>query len=146
MGPPVKKNKKNFHKSPKTIVILRSIREEFFFEGNKMRTCATCGELFDPTSYQQKYCCKTCKRKVDKRRAKIRHGPTIEAYDWMLKNQNNRCAICGKHQSEMKRQFAVDRDHDTGEIRGLLCTRCNLVLGQVKDNPDILRKAIDYLI
>ena len=54
---------------------------------------------------------------------------TIERYDELLLKQGNRCAICGTHQSELKIALAVDHDHETGEIRGLLCSRCNINLG-----------------
>ena len=57
--------------------------------------------------------------------------------------QGGLCAICGRKQPE--KWLAVDHDHETGVIRGLLCSRCNSGLGQFKDNPDRLRLAADYL-
>jgi hypothetical protein len=70
-----------------------------------------------------------------------------EEYERLLKAQNGKCAICradkpgGKYEN-----FTVDHDHETGNIRGLLCSACNTGMGHFKDNPDILRKAIDYLL
>lgn len=55
--------------------------------------------------------------------------------------QDGKCAICGKRET----RFAVDHDHYTGAIRGLLCRNCNLGLGSFQDRPDALRRAISYL-
>jgi hypothetical protein len=68
---------------------------------------------------------------------------TAEQYESMLKNQNGVCAICEKPPG--KRRLAVDHDHKTGAVRALLCSNCNHVLGNGLDNPDILRKAAEYL-
>ena len=58
--------------------------------------------------------------------------------------QGNVCAICGR--AFTKADYPVlDHDHDTGEVRGLLCHRCNAVLGLATDNIEIFRTAIEYL-
>ncbi len=62
-----------------------------------------------------------------------RYGITVEQYDAMLRQQNGLCAICGRAPKRFR--LAVDHDHETGEIRGLLCTRCNLGLGWFRDDP-----------
>ena len=59
--------------------------------------------------------------------------------------KHGRCAICGRHQSELSRKFAVDHDHKTGKIRGLLCARCNYIVGAVESNGDIIPMAKQYL-
>lgn len=59
--------------------------------------------------------------------------------------QNGCCAICGMSEEESKKSLNLDHDHETLVIRGLLCFRCNLVLGSVEDSPHILREAIKYL-
>jgi len=69
---------------------------------------------------------------------------SIEDYEFMLEIQKNRCAICGSEPTK-KRALAVDHDHKTGQVRGLLCNTCNLGLGQFKDSKDLLLKAIKYL-
>jgi hypothetical protein len=61
----------------------------------------------------------------------------------MLKDQNGGCAICYK--PEGSRMFDVDHDHKTGEVRGLLCTSCNRVLGHAKDSVERLLAAARYL-
>ena len=74
-----------------------------------------------------------------------RYGITPEDYDRLYEEQQGGCAICGKHQSKLKKALSVDHNHKTGQIRGLLCNRCNLLLGNVSDNSIILRSAADYL-
>jgi len=79
------------------------------------------------------------------------YGLTRARYDELLAKQNGKCAICGADNSGVVRQngeyrrMCVDHDHKTGKLRGLLCTRCNLVLGYIKDQPDLLPMFIEYL-
>lgn len=54
------------------------------------------------------------------------------------------CLICGAGPAEKKRLF-IDHDHSTDEIRGLLCPRCNRLLGNAADSVEVLRKCIEYL-
>ena len=77
---------------------------------------------------------------------KNKYGITIEIYEKMYSTQNVCCAICGEHREMHTSNLAVDHNHDTNEIRGLLCKRCNLLLGSVKDDVQILKNAITYLI
>lgn len=79
-------------------------------------------------------------------------GITIEQYDEMEASQGGLCAICRepeivadpKNPAVMKR-LAVDHNHDSGKIRGLLCQRCNMGLGYFRDNDRLLNLAADYL-
>lgn len=84
--------------------------------------------------------CKTC---VRDQKLKLSYGIDVEAYDRVLKSQNGVCAICQENSG--KRILAVDHDHITGRIRGLLCDRCNVLIGMARDNIQTLRKAILYL-
>ena len=71
---------------------------------------------------------------------------TPEQYDAMLAAQGGHCAICPATEPGRKRKyFCVDHDHETKEIRGLLCGSCNSGLGYFKDRPTFLRAAADYL-
>lgn len=81
------------------------------------------------------------------------YGLEWAAYENMLKEQNNRCAICENSETSLARKstgelrpLAVDHDHETGRIRGLLCRSCNHLIGNANDDIDILNKAILYLI
>ncbi len=74
------------------------------------------------------------------------HRIRPDEYDAMLAAQDSRCAICEtKNPAGRWGLFVVDHDHDTGKIRGLLCNRCNKCIGQLDDDPDLLRKAAAYL-
>lgn len=93
---------------------------------------------------------------LDERRRKARagqiwrkYGITPEDYDQLLRSQDGRCAICGSSEPGMAHMvvpLVVDHNHDTNEIRGLLCVQCNAGLGQFADNPDRLVAAAMYLL
>ena len=70
---------------------------------------------------------------------------TLEDYKNMHEKQGGYCAICGTHESNLKRRLQVDHCHNTGKIRELLCNSCNGGLGLMRDNPEILIKASQYL-
>jgi DNA-directed RNA polymerase subunit RPC12/RpoP len=76
---------------------------------------------------------------------KTKFGITKDEYIELLHKQNYRCAICGIKQHKLSRNLAIDHNHKTGKIRGLLCMECNLLLGKAKENFKILIKAIRYL-
>ena len=63
----------------------------------------------------------------------------------MFTEQKGKCACCGIRQNELTMRFAVDHDHDTGLIRGLLCGNCNTGIGKLGDNIEGLMKALNYL-
>jgi hypothetical protein len=70
-------------------------------------------------------------------------GITQADYDALLERQGGGCAICGKPPGKIS--LHVDHDHETGEVRGLLCVGCNNALGQFHDDPALLDRAIDYV-
>ena len=80
------------------------------------------------------------------------YGITLEDYNKMLKEQNNRCKICGQEETAKSRsrvrpikKLAVDHDHKTGKVRGLLCHQCNVILGQYEKYKDDFYKFHNYL-
>lgn len=70
---------------------------------------------------------------------------TVEEYESLLAEQGGVCAICGGAETLAGRAFCVDHDHSTGAIRGILCHRCNVCIGQASDDVDVLRRAVAYL-
>jgi hypothetical protein len=88
-------------------------------------------------------------RDCDKDKQWIRHvqrkyGITAEQYGQLLSSQGGACAVCGTRPK--RKRLAVDHDHQTGYVRGLLCTSCNhRVIGGAKEDASILRAAADYL-
>lgn len=80
-----------------------------------------------------------------RRKSKIEsYGITVEQYDGMLEQQGGVCAIC-KEACPPGRELAVDHCHSTGRVRGLLCTKCNPMLGFARDDIAVLEAAIAYL-
>jgi len=134
--------------------------------------CGYCGGKIIGRRADSKYCSAECRVTAEKRRAKERqgggpiafrgpndgrskdrreyslkkkYGITVKQYDELLEKQNQCCAICDKHASEFKTRLAVDHNHVTGEIRGLLCTYCNhRLIGRHRDGA-LLRKMADYV-
>lgn len=72
-----------------------------------------------------------------------KYGITAEEYDVMLAQQGGVCAICKAPPTT--RRLAVDHDHETGKIRGLLCSRCNPALGMLLDKIEHAQSLIEYL-
>lgn len=71
------------------------------------------------------------------------YGISIVEYELILEAQGGKCAICKGGTS--KRHFAVDHNHKTGEVRGLLCGRCNTALARFMDNRTNVWRAYRYL-
>lgn len=127
-----------------------------------MKKCTTC-HTEKPTSEfpPKRRKCKTCVAEYltkwkQRNPYKIREygllkdfGISHDEYMKLHDSQNGLCAICNKPETafmKTKTMFlAVDHDHATGEVRGLLCTNCNNGLGRFNDNIELLQKAIQYI-
>jgi len=71
-------------------------------------------------------------------------GISMEQYDEMTLNQGGVCAIC-EGKCKTGKYLAVDHNHESGKVRGLLCYVCNTSIGKFKDSPELLRRAAGYL-
>ena len=122
--------------------------------------CKNCGEQFSELNIKiragkGKFCCNDCykefrsKNKKDAKelnrlyQKKHKYGLDKDKYYSLFKIQQNKCAICGTSFDETK--AFVDHDHYSGKVRGLLCSKCNTLLGMSNDNIEILNNAIKYL-
>lgn len=89
--------------------------------------------------------------KIKNTRLLSRFGITLTQYNEMLVNQNHACTICKKpetaldHRSSKVRDLAVDHCHKTGKVRGLLCGKCNQLIGLSNDDASVLLEASNYL-
>lgn len=130
-----------------------------------MKVCAKCKESKDESCFHKQSgtkdglhtVCRTCgheyakqwyaanKEREKNRKLEKAFGITIEEYRSLLKEQNGCCAICGQPESKQVKSMAVDHDHITGKVRSLLCSACNCAIGLLQDDPELARKAADYL-
>jgi hypothetical protein len=130
-----------------------------------MKTCSKCKIEKELTEYHKRNnrpcgvrsICKQCYKGYEfKRRPGYArehslmksYSITIEEYDYILKKQDSKCAICGIHSASIvgrKKHLCVDHNHKTGMVRGLLCDKCNRGIGLLNDDPITIKSAIDYL-
>lgn len=86
--------------------------------------------------------------KISKNAQKL--GMTYDRYVRLFVDQGGVCAICGDEEKGMcrdgtQKSLCVDHDHESGYVRGLLCSHCNTLLGMAREDKDTLQAAIDYL-
>ena len=107
--------------------------------------CKGCSRLFRNEAYR-----KNPAKEIQKVRLK-RRKCTPARFAELTKKQNGLCAICGEPETRVSsvngkvQALAIDHCHAKNVVRGLLCWRCNVVLGHVKDDPQLLRKMASYL-
>jgi hypothetical protein len=76
---------------------------------------------------------------------RAKFGITLEQYQYLKTTQKDCCAICRVDFNMLSRDPDVDHDHRSGAVRGLLCSRCNLMIGLARDDASILQNAAFYL-
>lgn len=132
------------------------------------RVCRKCEEVKGVEDYRKRSAgdglttwCKTCldsesednrlenielrKLQARARRLKSVYGITLEQYNDLLLKQNNSCAICLRPADSFDINLAVDHDHKSMLIRGLLCTNCNHRLVARHRDGELLRRIADYV-
>lgn len=88
---------------------------------------------------------KTCKECDRNRHYKRTYGITIDEYNRMYEQQGGVCKICNLPANHNSNHLCIDHDHETGQVRALLCDTCNRGLGYFKDDTRLLDKASEYL-
>lgn len=103
--------------------------------------CVSCGQ---PSSSKWCEVCHAKKREASRNNNLVRNfGITLDEYNHKLRGQGGVCEIC-RRLPPATRNLAVDHNHSTGEVRGLLCTQCNILVGYLERN--IAKGGIEYLI
>ena len=70
---------------------------------------------------------------------------SLEQYNEILEKQGNKCPVCSRHKDEFSKYMPVDHDHTTGEIRGIVCSDCNVSVLRHFVDPEIYERAKQYL-
>lgn len=115
------------------------------------RACKGCGSVTRKVTPPGPRCA-TCHREAKKASRRAAHGRwilktyglTLEQYEALYEAQGGVCAIC-RRASGKTRRLAVDHDHETGYVRMLACGPCNSMLAHVRDEPEVLERAAQYL-
>lgn len=121
------------------------------------RDCKACQKKWSHDYYKTIAVEERIKRKIHRKQNmgqyrnseyKRKFGITLDDYNQMFENQKGKCMICGttKGYPNTGRRLAVDHDHETGKVRALLCGNCNTGISHFMHDPDLMEKAIDYLL
>jgi len=137
--------------------------------GETLKYCPMCKTEKPPENFNKhsregdglQRLCRDCQKASNKKYLSTEKGATttrqghlrrkyrinLQTYESLLQAQGGKCKICGVDSNPDSRAgyFVIDHNHATGGIRGLLCTKCNALLGLALDREDILQGAIDYL-
>ena len=73
-----------------------------------------------------------------------KYGLSYEQYSKMIVNQDNKCRLC-LNEFKVKRHIHVDHCHDTGQVRGIICFKCNQSIGKLGDTIESLERVVRYL-
>jgi hypothetical protein len=90
---------------------------------------------------------------VKKERREVAHDKRVQTvyglepgeYQQLYLFQGGRCPGCLRATGTGKKKLATDHDHITGEVRGLLCSTCNQIVGHLRDDPEAFRRFARYL-
>ena len=114
-----------------------------------MQICRICGKKKELKEFRKNYpdACLSCTTtSLYKSQLKSKYGLAARDFDCMLQSQKNQCKICGTDFSTLPyNDRHVDHCHGTGVVRGILCRRCNLGLGNFQDSSERMKNAILYL-
>jgi hypothetical protein len=130
---------------------------------NKCKVAKPKSEFFKESKFTRgyRYSCKECeaprfkkyrednKEKVNNSRLKWNRKKSYnfppELFEARFDEQGKICAICKSPNAGGRGAFHADHNHETNQPRGILCHNCNVALGNFKDDPELLKAAIEYL-
>lgn len=124
-----------------------------------LKQCSVCKQEKEGREFHLDYttrsglqtCCKSCGNENTSRWQRAgRYGLKPGEYEEMLSIQNYTCGICRSDKAGLNARgkpgrFHIDHNHETGEVRGLLCSPCNKGLGHFRDDPEIMKAAIEWI-
>lgn len=119
--------------------------EEGFYKNNTSKsgwrsTCKRCDTVY-VSAYQKRN-----STRVRERHYARTYDFSLEEYEALLAEQGGLCAICQlPEEGPRYKHLAIDHCHISGQVRGLLCSKCNKALGGFRDSADILRSALAYI-
>lgn len=122
----------------------KACKECDFIRRKEWRTENKERESIKTSLYNKEYILRD-KEKARARWIKRHHNISLEEYDALLLSQNNKCANNQCHTILIGKSRHLDHDHETGKIRGMLCNKCNMALGLLRDNPDIVLGLHSYI-
>jgi hypothetical protein len=131
----------------------------------RKKMCSTCKKWLTFSDFHAaknhkdglSYSCKVCVSNYQKnmspewlknRSLRSIYGITLKKYNKMFLEQNGVCKICGYAETESNQHgivpLSVDHDHKTGDVRALLCQKCNRALGQMQEDPERIKGLLAY--
>lgn len=132
---------------------------------NETKICVECNLPKPASEFKYKNRCASCRKKIKtaiQREAQKKYFTTpkgqqqllrnrlrkydisVDQYLSLLEEQEGKCALC-RVSEDPKKSLSVDHDHQSGRVRGLLCTQCNAIIERVLKSPGFLTRALDYL-
>jgi hypothetical protein len=139
---------------------------EIIPQNTPQKQCTKCGRWLPFNAFSRvskakdglNWRCRECKTKrqretrtpIMQRRYNLQflYGLTLQKYERMVEEQGGVCAVCGQPEIARNqwgiRRLSIDHDHETGEIRKLLCSSCNVALGRLQEDPGRIRALADY--
>jgi hypothetical protein len=114
------------------------------------RICNLCKQTKELSEFSKnQYRCRPCEKVYQFERTVKKFGLSMEEYNEFMAKQDSSCAICNSSFSHKRNgqeaRLAIDHDHKTGKVRGLLCGSCNRALGLLKEDKRIVQSAVQYL-
>ena len=133
-------------KTCKEILSIEAFQKRSGYKDGYRPHCTKCRRIYENANFHKNKHKRPYNYEYDKnQKLKAAYGIGYAEYKNMLAAQNDCCAICGTDSTGVRKAFHVDHCHTTGVVRGLLCGNCNSGIGNLRDDVDLLKRAIIYL-